>query len=171
MALDVTVGGANAQAYGDLTAFAAYCDTVGYSLVSYVTEKQEEASVRGCAWLDAFYQRRWPGYRKNGRSQARAWPRTGATDAEGETIDENTIPPEVLRASFEATYYELVKPYSLSPMMIPNQQKVLTRADDLAWSVIRRSSRREDNLPVLTVVDRLLSTIVPINNYRYYKTV
>ncbi len=171
MALDVTVGGSNAQAYGDLTAFAAYCDTVGYSLVSYSNELQEEASVRGCSWLDAFYQRRWPGTRKNGRSQARAWPRTGAIDAEGVSIDDATIPPEVLKASFEATYYELVNPYKLSPMMIPNQQKVLTGAEGLSWSVIRRSARKEDNLPVLTVVDRLLSTIVPLSNYRWYKSV
>jgi hypothetical protein len=174
MALDVTLGGANAQAYGTIAAFAAYCAAVGYDLASYPGNLQEQASVRGVAWLDGYYNNRWPGARLNGRSQARAWPRTEAYDSAGLLISSASIPLEVTQASFEATYTELVKPNSLSPSLVKSQQKVLTEIDGIKWQVAGNSMMdldSRDMTPTLTVVDRLLSTIVPVNLWPWYKAV
>ena len=128
----------------------AYCSAA--TVASYFTDRQnaawtgaapiqEAAIIRACAFLDARYRDRYPGYRVKGRNQAMEWPRiaafthvpdngrsTGFMDTgygirAGYTdygtgydyIPPTQIPHEIVSAACEAALRELVDPGSLAP--------------------------------------------------------
>lgn len=117
MAIDVEDGNGLADSVSYLSAaeFKEYADARGMSYEGKSDDEIEQALIRGTSWLDSTFRSRWPGVRLNGRAQALAWPRSGATDADGEEIAEDEIPAEVLDATAEAAYRELNEPGSLSP--------------------------------------------------------
>jgi hypothetical protein len=104
-----------ANTYLGVADFKAYTDTRGMSYEGKSDDEIEQALIRATSWLDATYRSRWPGARLNGRAQALAWPRSDATDADGEEIADDEIPREVLDATAEAAFRELSEPGSLSP--------------------------------------------------------
>lgn len=118
MALDVTIGGAASDSYGSEADSLTYHANMGNNAWGASTTPLREAALRRAAiWLDGEYRLRWPGTRKNGRSQARDWPRIDAEDIDDSVIDDATIPPEVKTAQYEAALAELLSPGSLSPQV------------------------------------------------------
>lgn len=107
------VDGANS--YLSQLEFKEYADSRGLSYEGKTGPEIESALIRATAWIDATYRSRWPGTRLNGRSQPLAWPRSEATDADGEEIAEDEVPQEVLDATAEAAFRELTDSGSLSP--------------------------------------------------------
>jgi hypothetical protein len=73
---------------------------------------KEAAMRRAVAHMDSL---RWKGSKANGRNQALAWPRSGVTDCEGISIDDDVIPPEVIAAQHEFARAEFQSPGILSP--------------------------------------------------------
>lgn len=73
------------------------------------------AAVAGTLWLDGHYGARYPGTRKLGRAQGLGWPRTGATDRDGEQVADDAVPAEVMRATAAAALREMAAPGSLAP--------------------------------------------------------
>lgn len=65
-------------------------------------------------WIDARYRSKFPGVQYAGRSQVRAWPRSGAVDVDGWSVDPLTVPPEIENATYEAALREIITPGSLS---------------------------------------------------------
>lgn len=121
MPLIVTPGASNADAFISLAAFKAYCDAVGYDYSAYDdTDEIEPAIRRGTTHLSNSFS--WKGSRTNGRGQALAWPRSGATDGEGEDIPSDEIPAEIERACCEAGWYELQNPGGLNPAVNLSQR-------------------------------------------------
>lgn len=104
----------DANSYLNADAFKAYADARGL-VYEDDAAKIEQALIRATSWLDSTYRSRWPGARLNGRAQDLAWPRSDATDADGEEITEDEIPQEVLDATAEAAFRELTEVGSLSP--------------------------------------------------------
>ena len=65
------------------------------------TAAKERAIRSATAWLDARYNKVWSGY-VGVASQPLSWPRYMATDANGWTIDSNSIPLKLQQACAEA---------------------------------------------------------------------
>ncbi|MBX5238628.1 DnaT-like ssDNA-binding protein [Rhizobium sp. NLR22b] len=123
MALDSTVGGANADSYASLAEFKAYADAIGFTYTSVYTDDVIEIAMRKATqYLDRAYRGKWKGFRSD-RDQALAWPRmstqnlpvnyltpsftTGVIDEDGYEIPSNTIPKQVKEAEYEATIISL----------------------------------------------------------------
>jgi hypothetical protein len=104
-----------ADSYNSLDEIQAYADDHGLTFATSPTEPAEAAARRAAVWLDATYRDRLPGTRTNGRQQGLAWPRTGATDIDGNEIADDEIPAEWKAAHAEATIKELASPGTLSP--------------------------------------------------------
>lgn len=80
----------NANAYHELSLHAAnWNDTT--------TERREQALVTATRMID---RQNWKG-QKTDPAQPLAWPRTGVTRNDGSTVDPNTLPPELILATYE----------------------------------------------------------------------
>lgn len=104
------VVGANAYIPEDF--LDAYVEDRGYTQAA---GDAEAAIVRASQSLDATYRDRFPGERAFGRDQGLEWPRVGATDRNGEAIEENVVPYEVENATAELALKELASPGSTLP--------------------------------------------------------
>jgi hypothetical protein len=70
---------------------------------------------RGSVYIDGLYGERFTGSPTGEHAQERQWPRTDAVFGRaGTAIDENTIPAQVIEASYFAAYQEGLSPGSLS---------------------------------------------------------
>ena len=123
MALDATVGGANADSYATLAEFKSYADSIGFIYTSVYTDPVIEVAMRKATqYLDRAYRGKWKGFRTD-RDQALAWPRTssqnlpvnyltpsfttGVIDDDGYEIPSNIIPKQVKQAEYEAAIISL----------------------------------------------------------------
>jgi hypothetical protein len=123
MALDATVGGANADSYATTAEFKSYADSIGFLYTSVYSDAVIEIAMRKATqYLDRAYRGKWKGFRTD-RDQALAWPRsssqdlpvnyltpsftTGVIDEDGYEIPSNTIPKQVKQAEYEATILSL----------------------------------------------------------------
>src|SRR4051812_48686979 len=94
----------DANSYVDETTFETYCDDRGLTPAS---GDVEAALVRATAAIDANWNGRFPGYKVKGRQQALQWPRAVAYDTDQQAIDSESVPPEIIQATCEATLREL----------------------------------------------------------------
>lgn len=101
-----------ANSYVSENDLGTYTDDRGVTLAS---GDAEAALIRATASIDAIYRSRFPGWRTNGRSQGLEWPRSGASDAEGNEIAEDEIPVEIVNAVCEFAVRELTTPGSTAP--------------------------------------------------------
>lgn len=160
MALITTPGAADADSYAALDRANTYHAARGNAGWSGTDDAKEAALRRATAWLDGRFGARWPGYKTAGRAQSLDWPRSNATDREGEAIQPDEIPAEVVNATCEAALRELSAPNSLSPDVTPGTAKVLTQVGKLAWTPLRANADPSDMAPVLLAVDRALSGLL-----------
>ncbi len=160
MALVVTPGASNADSYADIAALDAYHVARGNAAWGAATNgNKETAARRATGWLDAAYDGRWEGYRINGRSQPLAWPRLGACDAEGYSIDSTTIPAEVVAATCEAALRELASPGSLSPDVVTGTIAKRKKVGPLEVEYANPSGATAMT-PTLTIVDGILARLL-----------
>lgn len=104
MALDVTVGGANADSYGTIAEADAYHAAFGNSDWDHHQDSIKEAALRRAAqYIDTTYA--FIGAVASS-TQALQWPRSGAV-VDTFAIDSDVIPTAVKRAQFEAAYRSL----------------------------------------------------------------
>lgn len=115
MSLNTTAGDANADSYNTLDEISAYATSHGLTFVTSPSSAGEAAARVAAQWIDARYGARFPGYKTNGRSQSRAWPRTAAYDAEDLLLDSTEIPHEIKDAHAEAAIREYASPGTLAP--------------------------------------------------------
>lgn len=118
LVVETGTGAADAESYGSVADCAAYATARGLTFAETPAPAAEAALRRATVFIDG-KRGRFPGYRLNGRDQALEWPRNGASDAAGNAIASNSIPVEIVRATFEAAVRELAKPGSLSPDLTP----------------------------------------------------
>lgn len=154
--------------YGDLPGALAYHEARGNAAWSAagVTDAQRTAAlIRASSALDGIYGDRFAGRKTGGRSQALAWPRTGAYDhCAGEDIPSDEIPQEVVNAAYEIALAELLQPGSSSPAVTPGRlvkrQKVEGLEREFFGPGDGVSGSPEDMRPVLTAVDDALRCIL-----------
>lgn len=156
--IETGAGVTGAQAYADAAAYKAW-HLAYYGAAATDTDALIEAAIlRSMAFLEGL---RWVGARVGGRSQALAWPRTDALDADGEDIAETEVPAEVIHAQHAMTRAELASPGALSPDVTLAGQKVLTKVDVLSWEVQKVPNTVEAaRLTVTAAMDKIAALIV-----------
>lgn len=147
--------------YGTITDANAYQSARGRADWAELDEDEREAAMtRASDYVDQRYQ--YPGRKSGGRSQERQWPRTGATDCDGELIPDNDVPSEVERATYEAAYREAMEPGSLMPDYVPG--RLVTREKvgplEVAYATGKGGADGNPMLPVVSAVDDILSCLV-----------
>jgi hypothetical protein len=119
LVVETGAGAPDAESYGSVADCAAYALARGLAFPASPAPAAEAALRRGTAGIDGRYRSRFSGRRRNGRAQALEWPRTGATDADGQPLPVDEIPVEIVHATFEAAIRELAKPGALAPDLTP----------------------------------------------------
>jgi hypothetical protein len=134
------------------------------------------------AWIDATYEPRFPGYRLNGRDQARAWPRQAAylpgrvplwSDVAAYRgdylsvggyyyIPPDEVPREILVACKEAALRELATPNSLSPDLKMGGAIRRVQAGSVA---VEYASGASPHTTWQTIEQALATLLMPSNPY------
>lgn len=163
MALNSTIGDANAESYVSVADFKARCDAVGYDYTTpaYTDAAIEEALRRGTEWLEGKYLRLWPGFPVD-VDQALHWPAYNAWNLYGVDIDPATIPTGVIRATVEAAWREVQFPNSLTPDFVRKQQLIRKKTGPLEKEYSEPTGPA-DLEPFLTAVRNHLAKIVDPN--------
>ena len=129
-------------------------------------ETTDAAIMRGSQWLSAFPH--WDGSQTCGRgNQGLAWPRTGVTDCNGDSIPDYEVPAEVKQATYLAALAELENPGVLSPTITPGEQVRRVKVDVIEQEFMTPAQQgmtgKTDPVtalrPVLTAVGDLLKCI------------
>jgi hypothetical protein len=150
--------------YGTDAEFEAFAEAHGYVL-------PEGANIpvlrlKGSDYVDHTYGSKFPGTRTAGYAQVRAWPRTHAVLASGETVPANEVPAAIITASFHAAWQEALAPGSLSgygsPSSVIKRERV-EGAVDVEYQTQSGPLTAESLAPVLTVVDGLLRPFLTIS--------
>ena len=157
----------DANCYSSMEDSDAYHDSVGHTawveaVSSPPDDVRVQAKIRGAAYIDRYpsqVNRTWPGSRVNGRDQAMAWPRENAVDQEGEEIDDESVPNEVIIASYEAEWREFQDPGSLTPDVITAQQVLSERVGSIAVTY-SNTAGVQAQIPVITEIENILSSIL-----------
>lgn len=151
--------------YGTLAAADEYQAARGRAEWDAAAEAARTAAlVRGSDYVDQRYTgtdcpATFPGQRAGGRAQERAWPRTGAVDRDGNPVDPGTVPDEVVRATYEAAYRELLAPGSLSPDYVPAEQVTREKVGPIEVSYADGAGGQA-NRPVVPVIDEILAGLL-----------
>lgn len=162
--------------YGTLDGAADYHTTRGNTawVIGGDDGQKLAALARASTYVDGLGQRRldngrfislFPGVPTGGRAQRLAWPRTGAADMVGQTIDPATVPYEVEAATYEAALRELAEPGSLSPDYRPGSIVKREKLDVIETEYVTpatadTSDGRSPVRPVLTIVSELLAPVM-----------
>lgn len=163
MTLIATPGAANADSFITLSFFKAYADAKGYDYSAFDdTDEIEPAIRRGTSYLSDGFT--WGGARVAGRGQALAFPRSGLLDGENWAVDHNTIPPEVERATAEASWYELNNPGGLSPTVTMADRVKREKVGALEVEYAGTGGGAEASRPVLTIVRDLVGGLLATNS-------
>jgi len=127
------------------------------------------ALVRATDYIDGRYRvllasGRWssmfPGVRTAGRGQANEWPRTGATDYDGDPIQPDEIPEEVERATYEAALRELASPGSLSPDFLASEAVTREKVGPIEVTYADAAADGQPNRPVIPAIDEILAPLL-----------
>mgnify|MGYP000500491630 CR=1 FL=1 len=119
------------------------------------------ALIRASDYIDATYRARFSGSKVGGRAQMREWPRIDAVDASGEEIDDETVPIEIERATYEAALRELEQPGSLSPDFVAAQQVVRERVEGAVEVQYSEKIVGVGSVtPVVSIIDGILSGLL-----------
>lgn len=129
------------------------------------------ALVRATDYIDGRYRHRlksgrwqsmFPGERTAGRGQANEWPRTGATDYDGNEIASDEVPIEVKHATYEAALRELTVPGSLSPDFVPSGQVIREKVDvvEIGYAAPVPTGNSTPNRPVIPMIDEIIAPVV-----------
>jgi hypothetical protein len=152
----------DADTYHDARANAAWTGT---------DEAKQAALVRASQYVDGRYRwrlasGRWQsmfrGAKAGGRAQALEWPRTGATDYEGNEIPDDEVPIEVEHATYEAALRELVAPGSLSPDYTASAQVTKEKVGpvEVQYAESKATDNMAPNRPVIPAIDEIIAPVV-----------
>jgi len=150
--------------YGTLTEADAYHAARGRADWGDGNQDARTAAlVRGSDYVDQRYTAAdcpatFPGHRAGGREQERAWPRFGVVDRDGNAVDPGTVPPEVVRAAFEAAYREFLAPGSLSPDYVAAEQVTREKVGPIETSYATGGAL--PNRPVVPAIDEILAGLL-----------
>jgi hypothetical protein len=156
--------------YGTLAGANAYHAARGNAAWTGTEDAKTAALVRGSAYVDSLGRQQlqpsgrwrllWPGTKTGGRAQALDWPRTGATDYEGNAIGPMDIPIEVEQATYEAALRELTTPGSLTPDYTPSGLVKREKAGPWEEEYFEPGAGVNPEQPVISVILDMLAPLL-----------
>jgi len=160
-------------------AFVTRAELIAYAADFYpsVTVEDDETTdggiMRASLWLSSYPE--WDGSQTCGRGlQGLAWPRSGVTDCNDDTVPSDEVPIEVKQSTYVAAMAEIVSPGVLSPTITPGKQKKSVKVDVIAESYMTPVDQGvtgsvnpiETLRPVLTTVYDLLRCMATVPDGR-----
>ena len=91
-------GSSTATSYASIAELEGYMDSFGYARTTETDDTLKVKLNKATKALDGMYALRFPGGRTND-DQALEWPREYATYLDGTDLDDDEIPPEIVRAT------------------------------------------------------------------------
>lgn len=157
--------------YGTLSDANQYHADRGNAAWAGTDESKTAALIRASDYIDGRYRYQaaggcwrsmFRGTKTGGRAQEREWPRTGATDSDGNAIPDNEVPVEVERATYEAALRELTEPGSLSPDFVASGQVTRETVGPITvqYAAGQAEGAMTPNRPVVTAVDDILTGLI-----------
>ena len=157
--------------YGTVAAADAYHAARANTAWAGDEVAKQAALIRASAYIDGKYQfqnacGRWEslfsGSKTGGRAQALQWPRTGATDNEGNAIPVDEVPIEIEQATYEAALREIVLPGSLSPDYVASGAIKRQKVDvlEIEYQSAAPGAAGVPTRPVITVVDEMVAPLL-----------
>ncbi len=146
-------------AYGTLVGVDAYHAARGNTTWTGEDAAKDIARLRGSEYIDQAFRSAFPGFKTDLRDQLREWPRSDAYDIEGNYLDSDTVPDEVLNACYEASLRELVSPGSLLPDYTPSGQQKRVKVDviEVEFTAPHGVS---SVLPIITIIRGILAPVL-----------
>jgi len=123
------------------------------------TPDKEQALLRASEYIDYHFRSSFPGYKTGLRTQTREWPRAWAFDIEHNSIDDDEVPIEVERATYEAALRELATPGSLLPDVTPRDQVKREKVGPIEVEY-NTPPTAGASMPILTIVRGILAPIL-----------
>ena len=162
MPLTVTPGSATADAFVSVADCDTYCEAHGLTdwtgTADSPADLKEAAIRRATAYLSNAFS--WKGTRANGRSQALAWPRIDVEDAEGEAVDEDAIPVEIVQACCHIAAAEAANPGVMNPSVDLTARIKRERIGPIETEYASVPNQAELARPILLVVGDLVGGLI-----------
>lgn len=156
-------------------AFVTRADLIAYATDYYpdaipADDTDTDAAImRASSWLSTFPE--WDGTMACGRDlQGLAWPRSGVTDCNGDSIPDDEVPVEVQQATYIAALAEISTPGILTPTITPGKQVKRVKVDVIEEEYMTPQEQGvngsadpiETLRPVLTSVSDLLKCLATL---------
>lgn len=109
--------------YGNVPGYKAYHLERNNDIPVSSDEDIDASLLVASEWVDANYRSGFGGLKVDGRSQEREWPRSGAMDIYGYGISPDFPPLEVIYATYEAAWRNIVTPGILAQDYSPSKYK------------------------------------------------
>lgn len=105
-------------------------------------------------YIDGSYQSAFPGLKVGLREQVREWPRQGAMDIYGYAIASDSVPREILNATYELAYKNIVTPGVLYTDYKPSKYKQasVTGAVAVTYNTFDDISEAQAKFPAVTAI-------------------
>jgi hypothetical protein len=145
--------------YGTLIDADAYHLARGNTGWAGTDDAKNAALLRGSEYIDTSFRSDFGGYKTGERAQLREWPRSWATDDQGNALDPDVVPDEVPNATYEAALRELVSPNSLQPDYNPAGQQKSVKVDVIAIEYTAPHGV-QSVMPIITVIRGILAPIL-----------
>jgi hypothetical protein len=123
---------------------------------------KEPAIRRATSYISTAYT--WQGWKRMGRPQSLAWPRTGVIDREGWGVAFDSVPIEIQRATAEVALRELVTPGIMDPDYYAADQVKSRKAGDTQEVYVLSGITAQSSRPILLIVRDLIAPLVKIGS-------
>jgi len=151
-------GLATADSYGTVDGFFTYVEE-RYESLNTDEELVEAALRRATTYIDTMFRDRFRGYRTRGRIQRLEWPREFTGWLRGVPITQrNEVPYEVISATYEAAYREVLEPRSLMRDITPSQMVVREKVGPLETEYAAASASSAQ--VVVPIIEKILSPVL-----------
>lgn len=155
--------------YGELSGARAYHAARGNAAWASASDDDlNSALLRASVYIDSRYRHQYPtgawvsmfsGAKTGGRNQEREWPRSGASDYEGNSIPADDVPLEVVHATYEAAERERAIPGSLSPDYVPSQIAIKEKVGPIEVQYMTGSSGNPVR-PIVSAIDEIIAPVI-----------
>lgn len=157
--LIVENGTNNGDALITLAYFLDYCANKGYDVDDSADDDTLNAAIRRGSLYISTYSR-YQGFKKGGRLQLMAFPRTGMIDEDGYGIDGLTVPREAQMATAEASYYEYQNPNALNPQVDLTARVKSETIGPISTTYDLPSTGATGSRPILTILGDILRPLM-----------
>lgn len=144
--------------YGTAAGYKAYFLARERDIPISTDEEIEGSLLVASEWIDATFRSGFGGLKVGGREQIREWPRTGAMDIYGYSLPSDSVPIEVINATYEAAAQNIISPGSLTVNFSPPKYKRVSidGAVSVEWAGIEFASDAQMQLQTVN------NTIAPV---------